>query len=142
MDRIEPALDFKTSDLPSDPVVFAVDGETFYCNSWIPGMMYLDYVRLMTKGGLISTGAVEDFFKVIMAPDEHKRFRKFVDDPDRRVDISLLGEIFWRLWERYSAGPGEQDRPTKPSSPSRSGRTKTAGGSKANSSSKASTPKD
>src|SRR3990167_7636297 len=107
MDEVEPALKFTTEDTPTDPVVFDIDGEHFTCRPWMTGASFLSYSRLVSQGGLIATGTVEGFFADVMEDDEHKRFRKFIEDPSRRVTTKLLGDLFLGLFARYGAGPEE-----------------------------------
>jgi len=140
-DEVEKALQFTTDDVPDDPVSFTIDGERFDCLPLMTGAAFIRYSRLLAKGGMIATGAVEDFFSEVMDPEEHKRFRKFIEDPGRRITTNKLGDIFLGLFGRYAAGPAERSRPTEPPKPSRSGRARTRGGSKAKPSSPGSTSK-
>lgn len=129
---IESSLHFRTEDPPDEPVLFNVDGETFTAVSWLPGPSFLKYSRLMSQGGVVSTGAIEDFFNEILPKDEAERFWKYVSDPAHRITAGILGEMFLSLFARYASGPEERSRPTKPSARSSRGRDKTSGGSKGN----------
>lgn len=138
----EAALSFTTADVPTEPVTFTIDGETFHCKPWLTGAAFMKYSKMMSQGGLVSVLMVDEFFSEAMEKAEHEHFRKFIEDPDRRVTTNLLADIFLSVFSRYVAGPEEESRPTKPPRRSRSGRGSTKGGSKASASSQASTPDD
>lgn len=113
----EPALTFATEDVPLDPIAFTIDGETFYARAWMTGAQFLRYSKMLNQGGLITTVMVDDFFAESLDAAEHERFRKFIEDPDRRVTTKLLADIFNALFARYAAGGQEESRPTEPSKP-------------------------
>ena len=143
-DLVPEALRFSTTPQPADPFPFSIDDEVFYCRPTITGMAFIKYSRLTVDpgGGLISKGELENFFADAMESAEHERFRKYVDDPGRNVDLSVLGQIFISLLGRFGTGPEERSRPTEPPKQSQRGRGRTRDGSKENVSSPASTPSD
>lgn len=134
---IEKSLQFTTEDVPDTPVTFTIDGEYFNVSPWLTGQKFLKYSRMMSEGGLQATVLVDEFFRDVMDTAEYERFNKFSDDPGSRVTTKLLGDVFLSLFARYAAGPGEQDRPTSPLSPSSPGPGGTEDSSTENSSSPA-----
>lgn len=137
---VEPALSFTTTDVPTEPIPFAIDGEIFEARSWMTGLQFLRYSRMMSSGGLDAVVLVDEFFRDAMETSEYERFTKFIEDPGRRVTQELLSNIFLGLFARYSTGKAEADRPTSPPRASSPGREETEDGSKESASSPESTP--
>lgn len=121
---------FTTSAEELEPVTFEIDGETFVCASQVPGSVILQHAdRLMSErtaaGELLaiwpdvmsSARALDEDGEEIEGSSELERFRAYIDHPDHRVSVQMLGEIL-----QHVLGELSEDRPTEPPSPSRRGR--------------------
>jgi hypothetical protein len=120
------------------PFPFAIDDEQFVAYP-MPGTALLELaegdigedgsVRINADGGKLVA-----LFAKVMSPDEHARFRAYVDDPAHLVDAQLLGQIIGDIFEASA------DRPTSPPSASPDGRSNTGTSSTVDSLLQASTP--
>lgn len=132
---------------------FTLNGEKFFCRGELPGTMLLENEAMLYGGNRgIAAKAIIDFFSEAMSGvthpepepveveegkkplylDEYQRFRAYVDDPARRIQLSTLGEIYAALLQAYI------QRPTKRPSVSTDGPQTTETSSTGSSSSQAS----
>lgn len=103
----------------------------------IPGWTFMEFFANVAKAGdsngktpeqvVKEEGAqavelVEIFEDAIGDPDQYKRFRAFVRNPDNGFDLPKIQELFQGLAEATA------DRPIKPSARSRNGRQTTKAG--------------
>ena len=86
----------------------------FKCRPQVPGSVLLEFSEAAAEDRAASV--VLSFFRSAMADREHARFREFVDDPERIVDLPTLVELAEGLISIYSK------RPTMPPSLSEPGR--------------------
>ena len=86
----------------------------FICRGQVPGSVLLEFSEAAAEDRAASV--VLSFFRSAMVDSEHARFREFVDDPDRMVDLPTLVELAEGLISIYSK------RPTMPPSLSEPGR--------------------
>lgn len=126
------------------PVTFDIDGETFTCRRFVPGSVIVEHeARLASPmqhvsaaellamwGRILPTEVPEDLIaerddkgrpldddgQVI--PTEHERFLAFINDPDRRVDVQLIGEMLMgvvgQLAVRPTDAPSASSRSRRP----------------------------
>lgn len=122
------------------PLVFAIEGEEFQCKAWLPGSLLLEHERLLVGrryggGATAILGFFEDAMRGVFREeppaegqpdqriDEYTRFRRFVDDERREIEVPLLTEIMMVMVTEYAK------RPTGPSSVSAPGSAETGTGS-------------
>lgn len=121
---------FSTGGRRNEPITFDIDNEQFTCHDELAGTALLEYTSMLLVKGDNAVGiqadAILKFFKDAMPAEEHERFRAFVDDPIRHVDIQLLGNIMVYLTEEFDRG----SRPTQSSSGSATGRSSISATSK------------
>lgn len=87
--------------------------ETFTVSSRLDARMagwYAQAYTVIEGKQVINPPAVIQFLKMACVPESALRFEALVDDPDRLVDVKLLGEVFGWLAEEVL------DRPTPPPS--------------------------
>lgn len=132
----ENRLSFSTDDYDdeeprTEPITFEVDGETFVCAVEPPGVVLFEHYAAAATG-LLSVYADKclRFFELVMEPDEHERFLKFIHDPARKVNTKLLGAIYNGLMIEF-----DRVRPTNPPEDSSGGSSRTAATSTGSSSS-------
>lgn len=114
-------------------VTFDIDGETFNCHSNLHYKALRAFIEEFAGLADIPQGGtptkeqvnslllgIDRFFDETMPTDERERFRQFVDDPARQVELGTLSSICEYLIEVYGGA-----RPTLPSSPSGDGRSNT-----------------
>lgn len=110
------------------PMPFTIDDTAFTAYP-IPGITLLELI----EGEVGADGEIKfkadgativDLFAKVMQPDEHTRFRAFVEDPSHLVDADLLCEILNDLMEA-SAGRPTPPPSGSPDGPSTTGTTST-----------------
>lgn len=117
-----------------DELGFTLWGEDFECYPQVQGVSLLGFVKEAASGdGARAADALLGFFSTVMPEGEFTRFDKLWKDPKRVVSIEKIGEIAEWLTEQYS------ERPTKASSSSSNGRSRSGRTSTAKRSSKVST---
>lgn len=87
--------------------------ETFTVSSRMDARMaqwYASAFTIMEGKQVINPPAVIEFLKLACVPESALRFADLVDDPDRLVDVGVLGDVFVWLSEEVI------DRPTAPPS--------------------------
>ncbi len=109
----------------AEPVPFRFHGEVFKAHGEGPGMVILEFAKAAAdNNGMAAVGAMLDFLRSCMPPDEYSRFHAVCTDPDIVTPVEHIALIVRGLMARYD------ERPTEPSSASPAGSRKTAGGSK------------
>lgn len=118
---------FTTGNNPSEPVTFDIDGETFTCVDSMPGSVLLEHTRRLTSDDVsVATGELLDMWSDVLDDEpgtdehgnptvsEHDRFRTFIDDPARRVDVQLLGQILQYVLGELARRPTDAPSPSAP----------------------------
>lgn len=131
---------FEYAAASAEPIEVVIEGEAF---AFIPAMPWTTvHKHLSTLSDIrpfVSNDGAEEFWAFwndAMVDDaEYERFRKYVDDPTRRVNAALLTRIANDLLAEYTGLPLGQRTSSPPSS------TPTPDTSKARSRSKASSSK-
>lgn len=96
----------KGGEVSTDPVEFALHGETFSCRPNIQGKFLLSLVAGTEEDNPAAAAeTVNNFFRHVIVPDDYPRFEALLDDPDRIVSVETLGEITGWLVEQYSSRP-------------------------------------
>lgn len=109
----------------SEPISFRFHGQSFKAHGDGPGMVILEFAKAAANNdGMAASGAMLDFLRACMPPDEHARFYAICVDPDIVTPIEHIAIVVRGLMAKYD------DRPTLPSSGLPAGSAKTAGGSK------------
>lgn len=104
----------KSFKVDRTPIIFDVDGEEFTARK-MPGGLFVEFTRrAKTAEETEQADMLYEGFQQCMEPQEFERFWKLCT---AELDIYLMMEIFQHL-ARESANA----RPTKPSSPSATGR--------------------
>lgn len=141
-------LEFQSSGRRTDePVTFTLDGERFWGRPELPGSIILENEALVWGAGRgVAAASIMQFFEHMLrgqfaplpeiqdetvteettAParaDEFMRFRAFIDDPERMVQLEDVGAIYAALVREYTR------RPTKRPSASPDGPQNTPDGS-------------
>lgn len=98
----------KKSEEDLKPVSFDIDDERFFCHPSAAGSTILEFVGATEEGGGAVAARILPFFNDVMPEDEYARFREYIDDPKRQVDIEVLSDIVGYLAEEYTSG-----RPTE-----------------------------
>jgi hypothetical protein len=107
-----------------EPLSFTLDGEEYWCKPAINGAVLLRFVREAdSDSGGQSAGALLGLFEKVLLPEDNEKFAKVIDDPEKIIDINILGEIAAWVVEQYT------QRPTKARSGSSRGRTTRGSGS-------------
>ena len=103
-------------DVSTEPITFALHGETFECRPALQGQFLL---HLMEQSGSDDASAqaavVNEFFEEVLTEESYARFNALSKDPDRIVSVETLGEITGWLVSEYT------ERPTQPPVSSSSG---------------------
>lgn len=116
------AKKFTTSPARTGAVEFEIDGTSFQCRAFIPGSVLMEHTsKLAHPNESIAARELLEIWKSLMEPDEYRRFRDYIDSPERMVDLNLLGEIL--AWAVEELG----GRPTQRPSASRRGPSTEAG---------------
>lgn len=85
-----------------EPVAFAVNDKDFHCVRAIPGMVLLDFISTVDLDNPASAGgAVTNFFKTAIQPEEWEDFLAYTRDPINEVGIDDLSQIAGWLAEQY-----------------------------------------
>jgi predicted PP-loop superfamily ATPase len=99
--------DFGVGEATStEPITFALHGETFECKPALQGRFLLNLVA--QSGGedaAASAAIVNQFFKEVLLDESFERFEALSSDPDRIVTVETLGEITGWLVGEYSERP-------------------------------------
>lgn len=95
-------------DQPTEAISFKIHGEEFVCRPAMQGKVLLDLVARSAddQNPGAAAAVISDFFKTVLVEESYERFNALATDPDRIVDVEMLGEIVGWLVEQYS------DRPT------------------------------
>lgn len=120
----------------TEPLPFRFHGEIFKAHGEGPGMVILEFAKAAAdNNGMAAVGAMLDFLRACMPPDEYARFHAICVAPDIVTPIEHIALVVRGLMAKYDEPEG---RPTVPSSASPAGSRGTAGGSKGGSRAKAS----
>ena len=111
--------DFGTAVAIEDfpPLGFKLNDEEFTCKAALPGAVLLDMVRRLDSESGAAAQAVLDFISYALEDNDLERFQTLLADPDKIVQMEMLGTIVGWLVEQYTT------RPTKARSRSSNGRT-------------------
>lgn len=96
------------SDKPTEAISFKIYDEEFTCRPALQGKVLLDLVAKSSddENPGAAAAVISKFFKTVLVAESYDRFDALATDPDRIVDVEMLGEIVGWLVEQYS------DRPT------------------------------
>lgn len=101
--------DFGAPEENSEPLSFAIYGETFHCIPSLPGKFLLDLVsESASDDPAVSSAIVTKFFDTVLVEESRVRFNTLAMDPNRVVSVDTLSNITAWLVEEYSARPTEQ----------------------------------
>jgi hypothetical protein len=97
----------------TEPVTFAIYGETFECRPALQGQFLLNLIA-QTNGddAAASAAVVNQFFAEVLLPESFERFEALTKDPDRIVSVETLGEITSWLITEYTERPTQQLAPS------------------------------
>lgn len=99
----------------SEPLEFALHGETFRCRPAIQGKFLLSLVAGTEEDNPAAAAeTVNKFFKYVLVDNDYPRFEALLEDPDRIVSVETLGEITGWLVEQYAARPTTQPDHSRP----------------------------
>lgn len=98
---------------PTVPSI-TIQGETFHARQSLNGARILHYGAALGRGGIRLYAAIEDFFAEVFDPEEHERFRAFIESDSRDVTVQELGDAFDKGLANYMSGNA---RPTPPPTP-------------------------
>lgn len=120
--------EFEVEAREQEPIPFKLLGQVFVAKPELPGTVILENESLVwgvSRG--VRADAILEFFRLALSdyrpgaelngveppedgseePDEHTRFRALVDDPNHKVHLDKLAEIYVWLVSEYA-----KDRPT------------------------------
>lgn len=98
-----------TEDFKTDPINFALHGETFDCHPRLQGKVLLQFIEMANSEDASSSAAVTRiFFEKVLVAESKVRFDALLEDPERIVTVETLGEIIGWLLEEYSGRPNTQ----------------------------------
>lgn len=101
--------DFGAPEANSEPLSFALFGETFNCIPSLPGKFLLDLVAESSSEDPASSAAVvSKFFNLVLADESRDRFNALAEDPTRIVPVETLSDITAWLVQEYTARPTVQ----------------------------------
>lgn len=90
----------------TEPLSFALYGETFECYPALQGKFLLDLVASSSSDDPGSSAAVvSSFFSQVLVPESYERFQALSVDPERIVSVETLGEVTGWLVSEYSSRP-------------------------------------
>jgi hypothetical protein len=97
------------STASTEPITFALYGETFECKPALQGKFLLNLIAETNSDDAGASAAiVNKFFKEVLLEDSYARFEALAADPDKIVSVETLGEITGWLVSEYT------ERPTQP----------------------------
>lgn len=108
------SLEFTTAKRRKEPITFTLDGDEYTFNPPKTAGVVLEYAE---TGNDI--GPLLDWLDEGLSEEQAKRIEDRLRDPDDDLDMDTLGDIVAALFEQVSG------RPTKRSSGSRAGRSRT-----------------
>jgi hypothetical protein len=108
--------DFGSEAVPSEPISFTVNGETFTAVPAIQGAFLLHFVNQAgATDGVHAAEAIMEFYSRVLLPESLERFNAMCSSTDKIVSMTTLSEIVGWLVEEYTK------RPTQGSSSSSTG---------------------
>jgi hypothetical protein len=96
-------------DATTEPLSFALYGETFNCLPNIQGKLLLDLVADSSSEDAGKTAAIVlKFFRQVLDEESYARFEILVDSKDKNVSVNKLSEIIGWLMQEYTNRPEGQ----------------------------------
>ncbi len=96
------------SDKPLPPLSFEVYDEEFFAHGAIQGKTLINLVKKSRSDDPADQAdLIEEFFQKALTPESLERWNTLQDDPEKIVDVELLGEIVGWLVEEYTNRPEE-----------------------------------
>lgn len=100
----------KPQNLEKDPITFELYDEEFTAYPEVQGVTLLNFSKhLGSENQAEVTGALLDFFELVLYEESYERMKTLWEDKERIVPIEMISDIVSFLVEEYT------DRPTQES---------------------------
>lgn len=107
--------DFGSEAVPSEPITFTVNGETFTAIPAIQGAFLLHFVNQAGgSDGIHAAEALMEFYARVLTPESLERFNAMCSSPDKIVSMTTLSEIVGWLVEEYTKRPTQGSSSSAP----------------------------